>query len=215
MSDIVLSYASEDWERVRPLIRALEQHGWSIWWDRSAILPGQAFEQVIEEALEAARCVLVVWSTASIASDWVKSEATEGRSRRILVPVTIDDIRIPLGFRQIQAARLGDEAGPLGEYAWYDKNSGGTTHPAGQKKPNAWGLYDMHGNVWEWVQDWSGAYSAAAVTEPQGPSSGSTRVFRGGGWSGGARYCRSAYRLDFAASYRLDYLGFRLLRTAP
>lgn len=70
MSDIFLSYANADLPRVQPLIAALEPHGWSVWWDRT-ILPGQTYDQVIDKALEEARCVLVVWSTASITSDWV------------------------------------------------------------------------------------------------------------------------------------------------
>jgi formylglycine-generating enzyme required for sulfatase activity len=103
----------------------------------------------------------------------------------------------------------------LGEYAWYDQNAGNTTHSVGQRKPNVWGLYDMHGNVWEWVQDWYGAYAAETVTDPQGPSSGSNRVIRGGGWFLGARYCRAASRLYVLPGYRYGFLGLRLLRTAP
>jgi len=85
MSDIFLSYASEDLPRVVDLVRALERHGWSVWWDRT-ILPGRTFDQVIEEALDAARCVIVVWSQYSVNSDWVKTEAAEGVRRRILTP---------------------------------------------------------------------------------------------------------------------------------
>ena len=73
---------------------------------------------------------------------------------------------------------------------WYCGNAGSATHPVARKKPNSWGLYDMHGNVWEWVQDWSGVYPSGSVTDPTGPSTGSSRVARGGGWSNGARYCR-------------------------
>src|SRR5262245_36119234 len=119
MSDIFLSYASEDLPRVLPLVRALEDRGWSVWWDRT-ILPGRTYDIVIEEALEAARCVIVVWSNTSVTSDWVKTEAAEGVRRRILVPVALDTVRIPLEFRRIQAAQLMD---------WRDTDS----HPEFEK----------------------------------------------------------------------------------
>jgi len=472
MSDIFLSYSSADLPRVRVLIRALERHGWSVWWDRT-ILPGRTFDQVIEEALDAARCVLVVWSQHSVYSDWVKAEAAEGARRHILVPVLLDEVRIPLEFRRIQAARLldwhdtgphaefdkvvqavthylrppsltaeetlesgvalsirpppspaspgddkpfagmppreaampsvsvqdqsevhrkrrlllaggvllcvlatalylalsrrtpgpqpqgstmttprpptpesgsaqnpgsnqpassltntlgmqfalipagefqmgstsgddderpvrtiriskpfylgiyevtqgqweavmgsnpsqfkgdasrpvesvsweevqqfidklntresgtkyrlpteaeweyaaragsktaysfGDDSSQLSKYAWFGDNAGNTTHPVGKLQPNAWGLHDMYGNVAEWVQDWYDKYTAEPVIDPQGPSSGSDRVIRGGSWSHGAGICRSACRGDVAPGARNGYLGFRLLRTAP
>jgi formylglycine-generating enzyme required for sulfatase activity len=85
----------------------------------------------------------------------------------------------------------------LTNYAWYGDNSGGTTHPVGQKLPNPWGLYDMHGNVWEWCQDPLGGYAGGIAVDPQGPTAGFRRVIRGGGaygWGTGAEYCRSACR---------------------
>jgi formylglycine-generating enzyme required for sulfatase activity len=107
---------------------------------------------------------------------------------------------------------FGNDTRQLEEYAWYRKNAGDHTHPVGQKKPNAWGLYDMHGNVWEWVQDWYGAYAAGTVVDPAGPSAGSERVRRGGSWYDAASSCRSAYRYEAAPSRRIVNVGFRLLQ---
>jgi formylglycine-generating enzyme required for sulfatase activity len=87
----------------------------------------------------------------------------------------------------------------------------GFTEPVGSYAPNAWGLYDMHGNVWEWCSDWYGNYSAGAQTNPKGPSSGSYRVLRGGCWYIHGRFCRSARRFDRDPSFRLDVIGFRLV----
>lgn len=388
MHDIFLSYAREDLERVQPLIQALEQHGWRVWWDRT-LIPGDRFSQVIEEALDAAGCVIVVWSEDSRQSHWVEVEAGEGLNRGVLVPVQIEaDIRIPLGFRAIQTANLvgwqgetahpeyvkvvqavarhigepvtqitepaGDTASPapkpveerpppelrwtnslgiefaliqsgefimgsdsghsdekpphrvrisqpfylgvtpvtqaqwekvmgsnpshfkgdsqrpvesvswddvqkfittlkahepsftyrlpseaeweyaaragstanycygddearLGEYAWYKDNSGGTTHPVALLKPNAWSIYDVHGNAWEWVYDWYANYSiatadATAVVDPFGSESGANRVLRGGGWASYAGNCRSAYRDYGDPGGATRGRGFRLLR---
>ena len=95
---------------------------------------------------------------------------------------------------------------------WYSYNSGDETHPVGRKLSNAWGLYDMSGNVWEWCQDWYDGYSSSAMTDPTGPSFGSTRVRRGGRWSACARRCRSASRCSSSPEDRCNYIGFRLLR---
>jgi hypothetical protein len=107
MSDIFISYASQDRPRAQVLAQALEQHGWSVWWDRT-IPTGKRFEQVIQEALAGARCVMVLWSKQSVTSDWVVEEAEEGRKRHVLVPVFIEDVLPPMGFRRIQAADLID-----------------------------------------------------------------------------------------------------------
>ena len=100
----------------------------------------------------------------------------------------------------------------LNRIAWYRENSGGGTHPVGRKAPNAWGLHDMLGNVWEWVEDWKGDYPGGRVTDPVGPRSGSERVFRGGSWLSGAGACRSADRYGSSPGARGIALGFRLLR---
>ncbi len=106
---------------------------------------------------------------------------------------------------------FGDDESQLQEYAWYSGNSSRRTHPVGHKKPNAWGLYDMHGNVYEWCSDWwMRDYTTTAVIDPTGPARGSGRVYRGGSWGGVARICRSAYRYGFVPSYRGGFLGFRL-----
>jgi hypothetical protein len=106
MSDIFVSYSSADRERAAVLARALEGRGWSVWWDRT-IPPGREYDEVIEEALAEARCVVVLWSKASAASSWVKNEASEAMSKKALIPALIEDqVKIPFEFRRIQAADL-------------------------------------------------------------------------------------------------------------
>jgi formylglycine-generating enzyme required for sulfatase activity len=111
----------------------------------------------------------------------------------------------------------GDKEKDLDRAGWYEKNSKYQLHPVGEKEPNAFGLYDMHGNVWEWVEDdWHDDYKGAPddgrawVDDPRGAS----RVVRGGGWGGPAGGCRSAVRLDYSPDRRGNYLGFRLARSA-
>jgi formylglycine-generating enzyme required for sulfatase activity len=108
---------------------------------------------------------------------------------------------------------FGDDVNQLGDYAWYSANSDGQTQPVGKKKPNAWGVYDMHGNVWEWCQDWYDDYGTDSVTDPQGPSSSTmpVRVFRGGCWRGVAGFAASAHRGGRGTAYRDGILGLRLV----
>jgi TIR domain len=118
MSDIFISYASEDREPAKALAQTLEAEGWSVWWDR--LIPfGRPFDDVIQENIDAAKCVLVLWTASSVASKWVRSEASEAEERNVLIPVLLDrDVDIPLAFKLLQAANLADwqPGSPHGEY---------------------------------------------------------------------------------------------------
>ena len=114
-----------------------------------------------------------------------------------------------------RAGTTGDHAGEVDAMAWYDKNSGNTTHAVGTKQANAWGLFDMHGNVWEWCLDWYGPYLGGRVTDPKGVPSGTNRVFRGGCWCDGADYARSATRNCDSPDDRFNTgIGFRPARSS-
>jgi hypothetical protein len=112
MSKIFISYASEDRPRAKIIAEALEHQGYSVWWDVD-IPPGKTFDNTIKIELDSAKCIIVLWSWKSVLSDWVKEESSEGVKRKILIPVLIDDVEIPLGFKRIQAARLIDWSGTL------------------------------------------------------------------------------------------------------
>jgi len=112
------------------------------------------------------------------------------------------------------AYTFGSETSSLDEYAWYKKNAPNATRPVGQLKPNAWGLYDMHGNVHEWCQDWFDRhhYAQSPSVDPIGPDTGLARVLRGGDWSSADWYCRCASRSLSSPDRRSGRVGFRLVR---
>jgi formylglycine-generating enzyme required for sulfatase activity len=151
--------------------------------------------------------IYVTWEDAAAYCEWLSQQT--GVRYRLLTEAEWE-----YACRAGSATRysFGDDEQSLGEYAWFSENAEGETHPVGEKRPNDWHLYDMHGNVDEWVRDWYGSYSAESQTNPNGPQTGSGRVIRGGGWDDGAEDCRSAYRDWYRPGDRGDDLGFRLAR---
>ena len=128
------------------------------------------------------------------------------------------EYRLPTEAQWEYACRAGsktaysfdDEEGLLPEYGWFRRNSSKRTHTVGLLEPNAWGLYDMHGNVWEWCSDRFGAYPKGAVSDPTGLARSAVRVLRGGSWFFEAADCRSAYRFRMYPSGSNFFSGFRV-----
>ena len=120
----------------------------------------------------------------------------------------------PFGFvcDDYTIANCGSSAACLEPFAWYGRNSNGTTHRVGSKRPNAWGLYDMSGNVWEWVWDWYWEYETGTVQDPRGPRDGKYRVLRGGSWPNVARNLRTTDRGGYVPTGRKNSIGFRCAR---
>jgi formylglycine-generating enzyme required for sulfatase activity len=120
--------------------------------------------------------------------------------------------RLPTEAEWEYAARAGSAAaryGTLDAIAWYDGNSGSKTHDVGQKQANAFGLFDMLGNVWQWTADWYGSYNAGDVRDPAGPTSGTQRTLRGGSWLVSPRYVRASVRGRLVPGGRNLSVGFR------
>ena len=149
----------------------------------------------------------------------------DGSGNTVTTPYECEGYRLPTEAEWEYAARAGTTTAFYnGSYsgtsvdpnadaiAWYSANAGGTTQPVKGKTQNAWGLYDMSGNVWEWVWDWYADYSGD-ITNPTGPSSGNWRVKRSGGWDHGVTYVRVAARSYNGAGHRINWMGFRLART--
>ncbi len=131
-----------------------------------------------------------------------------------------DGFRLPTEAEREYATRagsedrwcFGDDEAKLGDYAWFEGNAGNALHPVGQKTANAWGLHDLHGNVWEWCWDWVGPYSAELAIDPTGASDGTERVLRGGSFWSEPWGLRSASRLRLQPVYQNWYVGFRCVR---
>jgi formylglycine-generating enzyme required for sulfatase activity len=105
---------------------------------------------------------------------------------------------------------FGDDASIADQYAWTAENCDAGTHPVGLKRPNAWGLYDVHGNVWEWCSDWFAPYPAAPLNDPLGPASSKYKVFKGGGWNQDVEYARASSRFMMSPSNGIHFVGFRV-----
>jgi formylglycine-generating enzyme required for sulfatase activity len=155
--------------------------------------------------------VCISWNDAKTYCDWLSKET--GQAYGLLTEAQWEHA---CRARSETAYCFGDDERQLGDYAWYWENVvEERTRPVGNKRSNAWGLHDLHGNVWEWCEDWFSEYSPEAQQDPGGPESGFHRVIRGGSWRIVAGYCRSAYREWIEPSSRYDDLGFRLSRTSP
>ena len=151
----------------------------------------------------------VSWTDAQ---DFIRSLNGSGGGNRYRLPTEAE------WEYAARAGTTGDRYGNLDAIAWCWNargSRGGRAHPVGQRAANAFGLHDMLGNVWEWVQDWYGGYPGGTVTDPRGPGSGSVRVLRGGSWGGSAGDCRSSNRDVGDPGNRFHHIGFRLLRTVP
>ncbi len=110
---------------------------------------------------------------------------------------------------------VSEDRNTLGDYAWFDGNSGGHTHPVGGKKPNPWGLYDMHGNVWQFCGDAGGRYEGGYIKDPKYGNNGGNGIIRGGSWYKNSGNCRSALRVHIASGFRSNDVGFRVASRLP
>jgi formylglycine-generating enzyme required for sulfatase activity len=152
---------------------------------------------------------MVTWRDAVAFAEW-------------LTQSTAHEVRLPTEAEWEYAARagndsefaFGDDPEDLPRYGWCGLEESGVTHPqeVGRKLPNAWGLYDMHGNVFEWVQDWYGPLGTADLVDPTGPATGQIKVVRGGSWAKDVGSCRSNHRAADRPMLAESHIGFRVVR---
>jgi formylglycine-generating enzyme required for sulfatase activity len=155
--------------------------------------------------------VRVSWSDAKAFCDWL----TKREDKKYRLPTEAEwEYACRAGTRTRWS--FGDNESDLGDHAWFALNSNNQGHAVGEKRPNTWGLSDMHGNASQWCEDWSdtGYYANSPTDDPTGPTTGSDRVSRGGGWFGNAGSCRSAHRDDFRPGVRGYIFGFRVCQTS-
>lgn len=205
-----------------------EREGWAwIWegkeWTKKERASWRA-PGFIQEEDHPVSCVS--WNDAVRFCNWLSKK--EGRQpsykierESVAWDRNVDGYRLPTEAEWEYSSRAGtkslfftgDTESDLMHAGWYGGNSGKKTHPVGKKAVNAWGLYDMHGNVWEWCWNWYGDCPTGMVTDPGGPEHGSDRVVRGGSWSSEVRYCRSANRINNKPYNRNSNVGFRPVRS--
>jgi formylglycine-generating enzyme required for sulfatase activity len=176
-------------------------------WGRAGFLAGNNWLTPTFPQTDDHPATCISWNDAKAFCDWAAKKTGRG-------------VRLPMEAEWEYACRagantrwsFGDDESAIGDYAWTDRNSGDQTHPVGQKKPNAWGLYDMHGNVWEWCLDGAGPYSGDAV-DPAGPFSGVLRCRRGGSCFHPAVEGRAAFRGSSWVGLMASDTGFRAALT--
>jgi formylglycine-generating enzyme required for sulfatase activity len=188
-----------------------EKEGWSRGWGDAGWgkVSGSSWRKPGFAQTDDHPVACVSWNDAKAFCDWLSRRAQR-------------TVRLPTEAEWEYACRAGNKArfsfgdASMRDHVWCRDNSEDTSHPAGQKRPNAWGLYDMHGNVWEWCSDWYGEYPRGAVRDPAGLAHGESRMLRGGSWNNVEPHVfRSAYRNREAPDNRAIDIGFRICLDFP